>query len=438
MKLFSKVLRKEKRIFSVADFTETTNVIVNPCRGWYQLFRFSIEEEPDLKKVGSCLISSESLVLVMIDIGSVRNRELLEPELSRIEDILRYFREAGKEVILRICYDHEGRAIEREPSFFPQVLNHLKSLGPVLKEYEDIIFVYQGMLIGNWGEMHTSKFMESGQIDEMTEILKASKGNNTFLAVRRPVQWRTIHKKNSVDIMKTSGMGLFDDAIFGSVTDMGTFGQNPREMEGWNNPWTREDELQFESNLCRYVPNGGEVVMGEGYSGRISQSDILENLSRMHITYLNRLYDRTVLDNWQRQTCTEKGVWNGKSFYDYVGAHLGYRFFVKSVKASVSEINLDYINLEIEIENKGFANLYHEAELCIDVTDENGRQNTIVCREDMRRLNSGEIHKFNCMIKTGKGAVYLSARRKSDEKRIYFANVSDLSGRVLLGNVTVN
>ena len=55
-------------------------------------------------------------------------------------------------------------------------------------------------------------------------------------------------------------MGLFDDGILGSETDLGTFGVEPGSEAGWGSPWSTEDELIFEEQLCRYVPQGGEVL----------------------------------------------------------------------------------------------------------------------------------------------------------------------------------
>lgn len=433
MKLLGKVFGKEKKgIFTKADFTETKNVLINPARGWYQLFTFSLEEEPDYIKTEKCLVRQETLVLVLIDIGHAGNRDLELTEVQKIKDILKFFKERGKDIILRITYDHVGKCIEREPSFFPQVINHLKTIGPVLYEFKESIFVYQGLLVGNWGEMHTSKFLETDQLVEMTECLKSLKGEETFLAVRCPVQWRNINKKNSEDVMKQSKMGLFDDAIIGSVSDLGTFGKNSKEIIGWNNPWIREEELDFENVLCKYAPNGGEVVAGEGYYTRISHNDLIDCFKRMHLTYLNRLYDTTVLNAWKNE------YFNGESLYEYIGAHLGYRFHIKNAKVIPSAgVNAETAtNLEIEIDNLGFANIYQETELEITWTDIYGRTNSRVIFDDMRKWQSGQTHIVHCIIDSAEGNIYLSAKRKSDNRRIYFANISDLDGRVLLGSLS--
>ena len=173
--------------FHKADYSEVAEDISNPVRGWYQIHTFQAAKEPDFDELEWCLNRNDTLALVLIDIGEYRERDLDEEALGRICRILEFFSERRYDLILRVVYDREGRAMEREPFFFSQVLSHLRQIGGVLERYASCIFVYQGMLVGNWGEMHTSRFLSEDKMAQMAEALRYYRCGETYLAVRRPV-----------------------------------------------------------------------------------------------------------------------------------------------------------------------------------------------------------------------------------------------------------
>lgn len=426
-KLFS---GKEKWSLDKADFTETAEQLGNPARGWYRIYTFEAQKEPDYKELEYCLDSNETLALILIDIGSFQNRDLDLACIENIRGILDFFISNQKEIILRVTYDHEGRAMEREPSLFAQILRHAAQVGEVLAQYAGSVFVYQGLLIGNWGEMHTSRFLSPGHLKQMTAILREHRGEGTFLAVRRPVYWRILNE--AADL---ADMGLFDDGMFGSSSDLGTFGTQTREAAGEYSAWSREEELAFEDDLCKTVPNGGEAVYGEGYSEGLSQEQVLGDLSRMHITYLNSRHDARLLDCWKKSSYEGQGVWAGKSLYNYIGAHLGYRFWVKNaaVKPLKEKNSESLCRLEIEIKNVGFASLYKEAELYLEWQDGCGNEKRKKLDCDLREWSSGSIRQIVCTIEADEGEVFLAASMKQSGQPLYFANRADRAGRVSLG-----
>lgn len=414
------------------DFTEVAEPLANPSRGWYQIYTFLIEEEPDFIKLKKCFCEGETLVLALIDIGSYYDRDLDQEAILRMERILDFFATHKKDIILRVVYDHEGKALEREPSSFRQVQMHLRQLGELFEKYHQNIFVYQGMLIGNWGEMHTSRFLGTEQLRDLSRILESCRKGEMFLAVRKPVHWRKLHDRGvKSELTSRMRMGLYDDGILGSSSNLGTFGQESVDSVGWEQPWIREEELDFEEELCKSVPNGGEALYSEDYSRVLTQNQVIRTLSRMHITYLNRKHDIRLLDKWKETFYTGAGVWSGKSMYDYISAHLGYRFWVK--QAAVTGAQDGMCGIEIEIQNTGFANLYQEAELFLEWTDKNGIERAKKFQGDMRNWDSEKVQKISFELEPTEGMLYLAARRKWDGTRIRFANWSDKTGRVIIG-----
>lgn len=429
-KLFGKKTRYD---FQKANLEESTSELRNPARGWYRIFPFYAEEEPDFQKISWCIGENDTLALVIINIGAFREEKLSDAALNNIREILCFFRENLYDVILRITYDHEGKALEREPFFFTQVQEHITQLCPIINEFSDTIFVFQGMLIGNWGEMHTSKFVMPQKLRDIWAILRKNTVASVFFAVRKPSFWRILHPECcNKEQLTFDNMGLFDDAMFGSVTHLGTFGSADKETVGWESVWSRESELRFEDMLCKHVPNGGEALCGEQYSQEGNVQNTLEVFKKMHITYLNKTYDKLILNLWKEWKYEFPGVWSNFSAYDYIGRHLGYRFWIKNVTMMPVENNPTKFNLNIEVENVGFANLYQEAVLLLEVISESGKDSIVVdC--DMRKWNCGETQVIETGIEPKNGRLYLSAERKSDGRIIYFANQSERNGRVLLG-----
>lgn len=416
-----------KCFFEKARLTEDTSAFSNPVRGWYQIYTFSLEQEPDFGNLEWCIDKKDTLALVIFDIGCYRDRNL-EPEgLDRIRSVLDFFAKHGYDMIVRAVYDHEGKAMEKEPCFFNQVLKHVEQLGELLKECPEHIFVFQGLLVGNWGEMHSSRFLSPEKMKQLAAVLCRFRDEDTYLAVRRPVYWRELY----TDRDKIDGMGLFDDGMFGSESHLGTFGTESKSSVPWNSPWNRADELAFENMLCNSVPNGGEAVYDREFQDNLNPERIVEDLRKMQITYLNRVYDARQLDAWRQWKYTKTGAWNGRSLYDYVGAHLGYRFLIHNV-ACESEKQKTCL-LRIEIENVGFAAFYQNAEIYLECVESNGEARRTVLEGQVKGWRSGEKRTLSCAVASRDCELFLAIRRRRDGACIRFANISDQAGRVMLG-----
>lgn len=426
---------RQKWQFQEAELSEVTGKFSNPARGWYQIHRFQAEQEPDFAELEWCIDGEDSLALVMINIGAFKEQDLSEECLNRIQRILRFFSTYHFDLILRVVYDHEGKALEKEPFFYSQVLNHLRQLGSILDQFADSVFVYQGMLVGNWGEMHTSRFLSADKLKQMADILRQCKGEQTYLAVRRPVQWRMLHaNQKGMKLSCPDGMGLFDDGILGSENHLGTFGSLSGARAGWEEAWNRADELAFEQELGNSVPCGGEAVYDEPYGKTLTPEAVLSELRQMQITYLNKVYDGKMLDLWRGWKCPVPGVWANKSLYEYVGAHLGYRFVIQKVSVKPGQDREIHCMVEVQVKNTGFAGFYQEADLFLEYGAD-GQYQKIKLKDHMRGWNSGEVRVLTGQLEACDCNLFLSAARRRDKAPILFANPSDKEGRAMLGHL---
>lgn len=418
---------KKQLSFQPAALDELTDGLYNPFRGWYRIFSFRVDRAPDLDGVRYCLSDDESCVLVILDIGAYRSRGLDKAALLRIGNILGFFDENRKDIILRVVYDREGKGTEHEPSLLNRVLEHIRQLEPVIQRFRDRIVIFEGLLVGSWGEMHGSKFMSKDcMIACDRELSVTAKG--IFRAVRRPVHWRML---NSSPPKKGVMTALFNDAVFGSETDLGTFASDSDDSREWEKPWARERELDFESQLGEYVPQCGEAVCGENCA-LTTFSETVSRLRRMRLCCLNSTYDPKILDIWKNMTHGGHGIWQGMNGYDYIGRHLGYRFCLRSANIRGGR---KYCKVEVTIENVGFAGFYQEAKVYIAVSHSMGATFEDVTDWDIREIKSGQTKTLTYNIPFSEGKVYLYIKRKWDMSTVWLANPSDKDGRVFIGTL---
>lgn len=408
-----------RRRFSPSDYSESAAAYQNPGRGWYQIYSFNIAEAVREEELLGSLGEGETLALVLLDIGDYKDGPIDPKGFAHIQKIFDFFARHDREMIVRIVYDREGKGMEREPAFFGQVQQHMKQIGPLLWKYAKSIYTLQGIFVGNWGEMHSSKFLAPHQIKILIKTLWESCRKSCFLAVRKPSQWRMLfHVKEQ----RTIPVGLYDDGILGSPSHMGTFGYKSRKDALWEESWQPRDELEFESILCRHVPNGGEVTWGEGEV--LSPEAYITRLRQMHISYLNGVYDAKILRIWK-----EAGV------YQYIGDHLGYRFLVKAVRL----VSFGRTRLSVTVENTGFARFYGLAEAAVIYQDSTGKKERRILDAEIRDWDSGkETTFFITGLPSPAGSpvkVFLELKEKKNNRTIRFAN-KEAGEWLFLGTLT--
>ena len=245
--------------FCKADFQESSQILDNPGRGWYHIYPFAAKPSPVPPEEEVYLAGGEErLALARIDIGAYRSRQLSDRALARIDSILDFFQANGKQVILRIAYDTSGKGLEREPETLDLVERHMEQVGDVLRPRGGGILVIQGIFVGNWGEMHGSRFLTDRSMARLLEAMYRSAGGCCPVAVRTPAQWRRARALADPAVR----LALFNDGIFGSQTDLGTYGTSSRREAGEGAGWTREEELSWQAVHLECLPNGGEALAG--------------------------------------------------------------------------------------------------------------------------------------------------------------------------------
>lgn len=419
------IKRKKRICFEPAPIAESTSYLPNPSCGWYHIYPFAIEEKPDFEELYWCLHPEETIVLILVDIGAFREDALSKEALENLDEILGFFRQHDKEMILRITYDREGRGMEREPDLLHTVISHMQQLGAVIRAYRNQILVVQGLLVGSWGEMHDSKFLSEERIKQLFHAWQDAL-EDMAIAVRTPQQWRFLHREGT-----TPGgdrIGLFNDGMFGSADHLGTYGWQKKAEVGWSGQWCGEEEADFTGRIAEVVPYGGEAV-GEDTDWTFPR--VVDELRRTGVSYLNSGHDLRRLEQWKTMRCPVAGVWEKENAFDYIGCHLGYRFVVRGAEFTDKK----GLYLGIQIENTGFSTLKEEAELLLYM----GKENTIVLPDSLCAADSKNV--WDITVKLPEDLLEsacplsLAMRRKRDGHPIVFANEPLENGCVVLGQI---
>lgn len=299
-----------------------------------------------------------SLALIEINLQRFRDGEISDAALENICNVFRHFAAIKVEMIVRFVYDWEGQGAMYEPQRLSIILNHMEQLSDILKEYGAHIYILQGLFIGSWGEMHNTRYNSQTELITLARKLAECSSPHTFIAVRCPNLWRSIFRTYSTpsyaDIQRGSLQSrfcLFNDAIMSSDTDMGTYGSVSRSVSlSCTDKLCRYDEITFQGQLCRYVPNGGEVLHASPLN---DIKTALRTMEMMRLSYLNSNYDRTVLNKW-RNGAHQTGAFRKASDLDFISAHLGYRYHL--MRSEVSCIPGETsVRAKLTLINRGFA-----------------------------------------------------------------------------------
>ncbi len=365
----------------------------NPWRGLYAIYPFTIGDEaaelPVIRK-------EHSLGLVEINLVSFRDGSISDAGLHQIRRILAWFEDHRQEMILRFSYDLEGNGLKNEPHNIEIILSHIRQLAPILRRFSPRIYTLQGLFIGSWGEMHTSLHTGAKSMIALAAALDEAADGSLFVSVRCPNQWREIAQTADPTLPgRLSGgkpaarLGLYNDAILASETDYGTYGMASKaHAPHYGVKLNREEELKFQHSLCAGVPNGGELIYGDG---GFTLPEIYRVFRLMRLSYLNADFDMQAIVNLRtKENPVRSRAWRSADAYTYLTEHLGYRYCVRKVTARPQPGG---VTLSVQVENTGFACCYFPLEATLYLRSSDG-DTALALRlpGDTRRLQPGEKH----------------------------------------------
>jgi len=406
------------------DLQETSDSLGGPYQGWYHIYAYTLTDTgaPDESLLAKQKSESagNALALIQINLKYYAAGDISQAALDQLDAVFSSWGKSGSRLIVRFLYDWDGNAAASEPKSVDIVKRHMQQTAQVVNRHADLIYTLQGIFVGNYGEMHGSEYLDSQTMRSLAKYLAKLIHPSIYLAVRTPQHWRSIVKSMSpLDKEKAhdgslgSRLGLFNDGMTGSESDLGTYGTDSLKETGddYSAKGTREDELEFQNKLCLRVPNGGEVVTDNVCN---DGENAISDLARMHVSYLNMDYDSAVLNKWKNTVYHGDDCYDGLSVYDYIGRHLGFRYVPTASGCTFNTWRDRYATLKINIKNTGFANAYRSFSVQIRlVSQDTGEKTDLDVKTDNRLWDAGKKTKLEIPLDIrsyGKGTykVYLS------------------------------
>lgn len=415
------------------DYLESTKIIRNPERGWYLIYGCMVNNNSNEGKSSYYEFIDQhniedSLVLIMFNLQEYRNGNISNEGLAYINNVMESVRQSGLKAIVRFVYDWDGNGIESEPDDISIIMNHMEQLKTSFNTYEDVIYLVQGIFVGSYGEMHSSKYLDEDSVAKLMNKLLECTSEDTKLSVRTPAYWRLLCSRedpiSSLTELPGARIGLYNDGLCSSDSDLGTYWDGTGgENRNYASSRLRVEEINFQSELCQFVPNGGEIAIESEYN---DLDNIVKEFPLLHISYLNRDYNRDVLEKWKISTYLSNidgDPYNGVNGYKYVQDHLGYRFVLRDVSISKRIFFNMPSTLEIQIENTGFANMYYSKDIILLLKGINiGDEISISIDTDIRTWQSGEITKLSISIPT---------KELKDNAYNIYLEISDENGNIV-------
>lgn len=442
--------------YAPAELTESDAAISNPYCGFYQMNGFVLSDTSSADAAASwgkerCTSDPYQLMLLEINLREFSNTGISQKGLDELKAILDACTNTKKQIILRFLYDWDGQAVATEPANLSTIQNHMKQVSGIVNSHTDCVYLLQGVFTGNDGEMNNTRFGDANSVRQLMEQLADVTDSGIFLSVRTPAQLRSILRNKSALTSKdsysgalASRLGLYNDGMLGSVYDLGTYDDTPlSDPQDWEEKGTREEEIQFQKQLCMYVPNGGEVTVDNSYN---DLGNAVTDLAAMHVSYLNADHDATVLNKWKNNIYTGKdSLFFGKNGYEYISSHLGYRYVLTGSSLKYRALSDSNAKLTLKINNRGFAPAYRLYTTTLYLTDQKtGKTTELPTTIDNRTImgTNDSVFTIDLDVRSMKKGTYdltLEMKDSATELPIHFANSAfETSKSISVGTLTIH
>lgn len=422
--------------FQPRTFTVTDRHLSNPYQGWYRIFGYVLSDTETITPEdlsSDCSSYSCEIALLLINLRNYKTSDISSAGLAQLDAIFSAWQKEEKQLIVRFLYDWDGQARKTEPDDISVIKRHMEQTSRLVNQYKDCIYLLQGIFVGNNGEMNNSDYMAEDHMRSLAEYLASVIDSSIYLSVRTPAHWRTISQSyeplaadQAFSGTLSARIGLFNDGMLASFNDLGTYGSTSLSLaEKFSDKGTREEEIAFQNTLCRFVPNGGEVVTDNTCN---DFDNALTDLKKMRVSYLNYDYDKNVLDKWKSAVYEGDDCFNGCSGYDYIGEHLGYRYTLLSSDCTFDTLRDDTAAMHLTIENSGFSGSYRPFSSQITVINQDTDEiKTIPLDYDSRYWSGGETVTLSVPLdirtwQTGNYHIYYALTDPATNRQIRFAN----------------
>ena len=414
---------------STITYTESTEDIINPERGFFQYAEVDASNYVPLDATvlagyrnsqqiaGASYSVSSSLVYVEYKLDSFVATPISAQFLANLDKDFAAARTAGVKLIPRFIYvnsTHSGSCPEQSictpygDATKAVVLNHIAQLKPYLQKNADVIACMQLGFIGIWGENYYSdhfgdassngqgKLMDNNWQDRI-DVLKALLGAlpaSRMVQVRIPqlkeryvygiqasVQSAAMTDDEAFNGTDKSRIAFHNDCFLSSTNDEGTY------TDYGNTATPAKDATtalrNYEMLDTKYTAVGGETC-DDSYSPQndcgptgMAQTEF----ASFHYSFLNAAYNLDVNNDWVTGGCM-----------DEIKQKMGYRFVLRNATIPIKASSGGTISLILNIDNVGYASPFNARPVQLILKNKStGKVTAIAFNTDIRKWYTGSI-----------------------------------------------
>ena len=328
----------------VVHFPHTEQEVLNPERGYFT--EIDLVTGRDFRWVRA---QGFTLAYAGVRLDAWRAAPLPPELLTALADGFTAARGAGIKVIVRFVYNHAGDGADAPRE---QILAHLAQLRPVLAANVDVIAVMDAGFIGAWGEWHSSTSGLDNPRDRrlVLDAVLAALPPSRAVTIRAPMYKAEafggpLTEAQAHDGSPASRVGHLNSCFLASDSDLGTYAP---PLARW------KDYVAADG---RYTPVGGETCQLN--PPRSDCATAREELARLRWSFLNALYQPTVLARWRDQGC-----------YEEIGRRLGYRLELTWASFDERVAPGGVVNLTVRLTNTGYAAPFNPRPVYLTFDDE--------------------------------------------------------------------
>ncbi len=410
-------------------YTESTEDIVNPERGFFQyaeirasnyvpLDQATLAAYRNSQKINGAAYSvSCSLVYVEYVLDSFLNSPISSSFLTNLNHDFAAARAAGVKLIPRFIYTnttHAGNCAEQSicPLYGDAtkavILGHIAQLKPLLQQNADVIACMQLGFIGIYGENYYSdhfgdasangqgKLLDENWNDRIAVLkaLLAALPSSRMIQVRIPqlkeryvygvsanVLSNALTEDEAFSGTDKARIGFHNDCFLSSSNDYGTY------TDYGNSATPAKDATtalrNFEMADSKFTAVGGETC-DDSYS---PQNDCgptgmaQQEFANFHYSFLNSQYNLNVNNDWVTGGCM-----------DEIKQKMGYRLVLRKATIPVKAAKTGSINIALDIDNVGYASPFNQRPVQLILKSKaTGKITAINFNTDIRKWYTGSI-----------------------------------------------
>ena len=306
-----------------------------------------------------------------------KNIPINDQTLDAIRETLQTAKEKGVLCIMRFSYARDAFS-GTEPDDVNWIVKHVEQLAAVVNEYKDIVIAIEAGMMGPWGEMHCSKYIEPEYANIIIGAMLDNYDESIAILCRNPGLIINYAKSRGAEILPNLPLtpdhpayrlGMYNDGYLGTADDYGTWVA-----------MTREEGIRFLGSQNDRMPYGGEMAHTKieflaEHKSPIYEQGFIKELYDTRLSYLRNIVTNTTglqkvfeATEFTHETDFEGmpdvSEYYGGTMHKFIYDHMGYRPVLRSSCVGGG-------SFEGYIENTGFAALPDKlkAELILEGED---------------------------------------------------------------------